>query len=125
MIVAGFGYRAAAGEASLRDALDDALKAAGAARAGAVAALEEKAGHPAVGALAAALGIRLIAVARNDAAGQDTRTRSRASRAARGLDSVAEAVALAACGPGARLLAPRVVSGDGLATCALAEGEGT
>ncbi|MHA6346914.1 cobalamin biosynthesis protein, partial [Roseivivax sp. CAU 1761] len=37
--------------------------------------------------------------------------------------SVAEAAALAAAGPGARLLGPRAVSPDGCATCALAQGK--
>ena len=37
----------------------------------------------------------------------------------------AEAAALAAAGPGARLLGPRVVSADRMATCALAEGNGS
>ena len=39
-----------------------------------------------------------------------------------GTGSVAEAAALAAAGPGAQLLGPRVVSGDGLATAAIAIG---
>ena len=34
--------------------------------------------------------------------------------------SVAEAAALAAAGPGARLLAPRMISADRMASCALA-----
>ena len=53
---------------------------------------------------------------------QATSTQSPASRASRGTGSVAEAAALAAAGPGARLLSPRVISADGRATCALAEG---
>ena len=40
----------------------------------------------------------------------------------RGLAGLAAALALA--GPGARLIGPRVVSGDGLATAAIAEGGG-
>ena len=39
-----------------------------------------------------------------------------------GTGSVAEASALAACGPGARLLRPREIAPGGLATVALAEG---
>ncbi|NNK15876.1 MAG: precorrin methylase, partial [Sulfitobacter sp.] len=35
--------------------------------------------------------------------------------------SLAEAAALAAAGPNARLVAARVVSGDGMATAAIAE----
>ncbi len=45
-------------------------------------------------------------------------TRSEASLAATGLGSASEAAALAACGPEARLLGPRVVQ-DGV-TCAIA-----
>ena len=37
--------------------------------------------------------------------------------------SLAEAAALAALAPGARLIAPRVTSEDGMATCAIAEGD--
>lgn len=53
---------------------------------------------------------------------QSTQTQSVASHQAYGVGSVAEAAALAAAGPDAKLLAPRAISADGLATCALAEG---
>ncbi|MEO1612470.1 MAG: cobalamin biosynthesis protein, partial [Pseudomonadota bacterium] len=53
---------------------------------------------------------------------QATRTNSAASLKAHGVGSVAEAAALAAAGPGGRLLGPRAVSGDGMETCALAKG---
>ncbi|RDW13157.1 precorrin methylase, partial [Paracoccus thiocyanatus] len=36
---------------------------------------------------------------------------------------LAEAAALAALGPGARITAPRVTSQDGMATAAIAEGD--
>jgi cobalt-precorrin 5A hydrolase len=42
--------------------------------------------------------------------------------AARGVGSVAEAVALAAAGPGARIVVARVISSDRMATCAIAQG---
>jgi len=41
-----------------------------------------------------------------------------------GARSVAEAAALAAAGPGARLVGTRVISDDRLATAAIAEGDG-
>lgn len=115
MIVAGFGFRAGAGVASLADAL-----AGTGGRPQALAAPADKA--PALAPLAARLGVAVIAVAPGALARAQTLTDSPASRAARGTGSVAEAAALAAAGPGARLLGPRVVSGDRMATCALAEG---
>ena len=51
-------------------------------------------------------------------------TQSEASFRRYGTGSVAEATALLAAGKGARLIAPRVVSSDGMATCAIAEGKG-
>ena len=71
------------------------------------------------------LGLPVHAVDAATLSRQETRTQSKPSRAARGTGSVAEAAALAAAGPGARLLAPRVVSQDGLATCALAKRDET
>ncbi|MEM9754529.1 MAG: cobalamin biosynthesis protein, partial [Pseudomonadota bacterium] len=56
---------------------------------------------------------------------QVTVTHSAASHTARGTGSLAEAAALAAAGPGSTLITCRVVSGDGMATCALAEGPGS
>lgn len=52
---------------------------------------------------------------------QHTLTRSKASQSARATGSVAEAAALAAAGHAARILVARVISTDGMATCALAE----
>jgi cobalt-precorrin 5A hydrolase len=54
---------------------------------------------------------------------QATETTSPRQPARYGKGSVAEAAALAACGPGARLLVSRRVGPDGLATVALAEGQ--
>lgn len=116
MRVAGFGFRGAATVGSLLDAL---------ARAGGDAALlataEAKADEPVVRALAERLGLRLVVVGREDLAAQTTLTCSAKVAERFGAGSVAEAAALAACGPGARLIGPRVVSGDGLATAAIAE----
>ena len=63
----------------------------------------------------------LIAQNALEAADARTLTRSARSMDTFNVHSVAEAAALAAAGPGARLLAPRVAVGP--VTCALAEGE--
>jgi cobalt-precorrin 5A hydrolase len=121
VIVAGFGFRAAATVDSLADAL---VRTGSAGRVALLATVADKAQAPAFHALATALALPIRAVDAETLARQETLTRSAASRAARGTGSVAEASALAAAGRGARLMARRVVSGDGMATCALAEGDG-
>lgn len=114
MRVAGLGFRKAAGVASLADALDRA------GRADALATAPDKAEAPAIRDLARATGLPLLAV---EVAGTDTPTRSARVAALYGTGSLAEAAALAALAPGARLVAPRVTSQDGMATCAIAEGD--
>ncbi len=117
VIVAGFGFRAA----STGDSLLDALRRTGHTP-DVVATAAAKAEAPAFRAVARRLGLPRRAVAAPDLAAQPTATRSAASRAAHGTGSVAEAAALAAAGPGARLLVSRCISADRMATCALAEG---
>lgn len=114
-MIAGIGFRSAATVSSLRDAL---------ARAGApdpcrVALPETKAAHPACAELAMQ-GFTLIPVTAAAMQAAPTHTRSAHALAAHGTGSVAEACALAAAGPGARLKGPRSISGDGMATAALA-----
>ncbi len=116
MIVAGFGFSSRADLDSLRSA----LAATGAARPALLATAGGKDTHPALAALAAELGLPVRGV---DVAGVATETRAPRSLDAHGTGSVAEAAALVAAGPGARLIAARQVSGDRLATCALAIGE--
>ena len=118
MIVAGFGFRAGA----TRDSLASALAATGG-RPGALAAPEDKCASPAMIALAASLGLPLLAIPPDRLAAARTRTQSAASRAARATGSVAEAAALIGAGPGARLISERSVSSDRHATCALATGD--
>lgn len=118
VIVAGFGFRAAA----TMDSLADALARVGGPGPSLLATAEDKARAPAFRDLARRLGLPVRGLDAATLAAHPTPTQSRASRAARGTGSVAEAAALAAAGPGARLLGPRAVSGDGMATCALAEG---
>lgn len=119
MRAAGLGFRSAATLESLKDALQ---------RAGGnvevLATAEVKAGQPAVLTLADALGLPLLAISRERLAAEETLTHSPQVETRFGIGSVAEAAALAAAGPGARLVGPRVVSGDGLATAAIAERDG-
>lgn len=118
MIVAGFGFRTGAGLASLHAAF-----------------LLAQQGHPpvthlatvrgklaALAPLAEALDLPLAGVEPEALAAVPTITRSAASLAAYATGSVAEASALAAAGPRARLLGPRHISPDHMATCAIAQG---
>lgn len=116
MIVAGFGFRTSASLASLESALKEA---AGTTTIDALATLDHKAHQLAP--LAGRLALPLIPIAADRLADQPTLTRSPASIARYGTGSVAEATALAALPPKARLLAPRSISPDRRASCALAE----
>ncbi|ABD55841.1 cobalamin biosynthesis protein [Jannaschia sp. CCS1] len=118
MIVAGFGFRAAATTASLADAFQ---RAGG--RAEVFASAADKATSKVFIDFATGMDARVLGVTPDSLAAQRTLTQSHASQAARDTGSLAEAAALAAAGPGAKLLAPRVVSADRMATCALAEGD--
>ena len=120
MIVAGFGFRGRATEASLQDAFQRAL---GERTVNAVATVTDKSYTMIFEEFANATGLEIIRVDGEILKQQSIITHSDASMATRGTGSVAEASALAAAGPNARLLGHRVVSGDGMATCALAEGE--
>ena len=117
MIVAGFGFRPAASEASLIDALTKAQAAAGG-MAQALATAADKADAPALVALSQRLQLPLIAVPL--AALGKLGSLSRQVPARYGGRSLAEAAALAAAGPGALLLAGRVGSADGTAMAAIA-----
>lgn len=121
MIVAGFGFRSGAGLASLREAL--ALAQHGVPTVTHLATASDK--LPGLAPLAEALGLPLAGVSPEALAETSTLTRSAASLAARDTGSVAEASALAAAGPGARLLTTRHISPDRMATCAIAQGLST
>lgn len=122
MIVAGFGFRGTATPESLRDAYDRARAGHAATQ---LATAPDKAKSPAFRTFATALGLPVVPVPPQRLTHQATLTRSAASQEARGTGSVAEAAALAAAGPQARLLGARAISEDRLATCALAWGETT
>lgn len=87
-----------------------------------LAVLAHKAGHPALQAWRAQLpwATRLLALPPVQLAGQPVPTQSARLLARYGTGSVAEAAALVAAGPGARLWRPRWVAADGCATLALA-----
>jgi len=117
MIAAGFGFRGAATTKSLQSALNAAT---GRYAPDCIATIADKV--TALQALSVATGLPVVSLTAADIATTQTQTRSAASLRARNTGSVAEAAALAAAGPNARLLAPRSISDDRMATCALAEG---
>lgn len=121
MKVAGIGFRSAATAADLQAALALAGEDVDA-----LASIAEKAADPAMQDLARSTGLPVIALKDQDIAGEQTLTCSPRIKARFGTGSLAEAAALAGARhgvPGARsrLLAPRVVTADGLATAAIAE----
>ena len=118
MIVAGCGFRAGAAVESLASA----LAATGVARPDVLAAPEDKCAAPVFRAFAEGLGLTVRAIPPDTLAATETTTQSPRVLAKRGTGSVAEAAALSAAGPGARLICPRMVSADHMATCAIAEG---
>ncbi|MEX0306624.1 MAG: cobalamin biosynthesis protein [Ruegeria sp.] len=119
MIVAGLGFSSSATVASLRAVFDRASEGQ---NVDALATAAEKDGHAALIELADATSLPLHLISADDLAGQRTLTCSPRSRATYGTGSVAEASALAAAGHGARLISPRHISDDRLATCAVAIG---
>jgi cobalt-precorrin 5A hydrolase len=122
MMVAGIGCRRGASAAAIESAITAALAHAGLAskRLDLIATAAFKGDEPGIAAAAAARGVRLILVAQADLEHANGRaTQSRRVAELMGVGSVAEAAALAAGGPSARLVVPRIVVGP--ATCALAE----
>ncbi len=117
MKVAGLGFRRAATTESLRAALN----AAGSTGVGALATLADKAVAPALLRLAEELRVPVIPVAAAALAGVETLTQSPRLQARLHTGSLAEAAALIAAGPGSRLLGPRAMAPDGMATAAIAE----
>jgi len=125
MIVAGIGFRKAISAVQVETAIDAALRSILLAdeQLERIAVPAVKAAEPAIHRVAADRGVPLVLIAQGalEAASPRTLTRSARSMATMNVHSVAEAAALAAAGPNARLLAPRVSIGP--VTCALAEGE--
>jgi cobalt-precorrin 5A hydrolase len=122
MIVAGVGCRKGVLAADIKAAIVAAFAEAGvaASQLRLIATSAAKGGEPGVVAAASAIGVPLVLIPPGDlaAAGMRATTRSERVIALVGVASVAEAAALAAAGPAARLIAPRIAVGP--ATCALA-----
>ncbi|HLK82682.1 MAG TPA: cobalamin biosynthesis protein [Xanthobacteraceae bacterium] len=125
MIVAGVGCRKGVQAAEIEAAIMAAFAQAGVAvsRLGLIATSAAKGEEPGIAAAASAIGVPLVTIPPPDlaAAGLRATTRSERVIALAGVPSVAEAAALAAGGPTARLIAPRIAAGP--ATCALVETE--
>lgn len=117
MIVAGFGFSTNASHESLRDAYDQAR---GTCHATCIATAADKAVAAAFTTLAQTLRLPVVALVPAALAAAETLTHSPRVAAEHGTGSVAEAAALATIGPGARLIGPRVISTDRMASCALA-----
>jgi cobalt-precorrin 5A hydrolase len=122
MIVAGVGCKAGASAREIEAAIGAALSQAGleSASLSLIATSSAKAHEAGLAAAAKDRGLKVVFVPQVDleAAGSRTLTHSERVLAATGVPSLSEAAALAAAGPGARLLAPRIAVGP--ATCALA-----
>jgi cobalt-precorrin 5A hydrolase len=126
MIVAGVGCRRGTAAAQIEAAIAAALAGAGLGLTAVrlIATSAAKASEPGIAAAASSIGVPLVLVAQDDlvAAAARAVTRSERVLALTGLSSIAEAAALAAGGPAARLIAPRIAVGP--ATCALADSGG-
>jgi cobalt-precorrin 5A hydrolase len=122
MIVAGVGCRKGVLAADIKAAIVAACAETGVAISTLrlIATSAAKGGEPGVVAAASAMGVPLVVIPPADLATAGTRATTRSERviALVGVASVAEAAALAAGGPAARLIAPRIAVGP--ATCALA-----
>ena len=116
MTVAGFGHRRAASLSSLADTLEQLIQSYG--PVDRLAALPDKA--ELVLRLGAERGLPVVLIGNDDCRKVETLTHSSHSQQARQTGSVAEALALLGAGPGARLLGPRQISRDRMATGAIA-----
>ncbi|MGO3929952.1 cobalamin biosynthesis protein [Rhodopseudomonas pseudopalustris] len=126
-VVIGVGFRSAARASSITDVIEAASRAVAPRRPTALATPADKAGHTALleAASAASLPVRSIDDAALRQSGGRVATSSPLVTRHRGVGSVCEAAALAATGPAARLLVPRLISQDRLATAAVAIEEPT
>jgi cobalt-precorrin 5A hydrolase len=122
VIVAGIGCRKGATADEIDAAIDTALAQAGRAPDALtlIATSDGKGNEAGIIEAAAARGVKLVLVKPADleAAGARTQSSSPRVKALMGVPSVAEAAALAAGGPDARLIVSRIVAGP--VTCAIA-----
>ena len=126
MIVAGVGCRRGAAARDIEAAVRAALAQASVTldSLGCIATTAAKEDEAGIRAAAAKLGVSVVLLSRAEmeAAAPRAATRSERVLALTGVPSVAETAALAAAGPAARLISPRLVLGA--ATCALAASDG-
>lgn len=120
MRTVGIGFRAAADLSSLQNALANAL-AVDAGAFDAIVTERAKAREAVFRELSEALNVPGLGVAQADLEQMITPTQSRRIQDRFGTGSLAEAAALVAAGPGAQLVVERVISGDGMATAAIAQ----
>jgi cobalt-precorrin 5A hydrolase len=125
VIIAGVGCRRGTTAPEIEAAIRAALAKAGinSSALGAIATATAKQKEIGIETAAANFGVDVVLVsdAELKAAGARAETKSQRVLALMGVHSVAEAAALAAAGPSARLISPRLVIGS--ATCALAASE--
>jgi cobalt-precorrin 5A hydrolase len=121
MRVMGIGFRAAADLASLQDAMRLALEASGGQKIDALVTEAAKSRETVFRELAQLMNLPGLGITKSDLEQMITPTQSQRIQDRFGTGSLAEAAALAAAGPNARLLAQRVISGDGKSTAAIAE----
>ena len=118
MIIAGIGIRASATPKSLASAYDIACRTAGITAVDGLATATEKSTSTALNDFATRKSLPLQSVT---VQGIETQTQSSRIQTLFGTGSVAEAAALAAAGPGARLVHSKRSGPDGMAVAALAE----
>ncbi len=120
MIIAGIGIRASATPKSLASAYDIACRTAGITAVDALATAVEKSTSAALNDFAVQNSLPLQSVT---VQGIETKTQSSRIQSLFGTGSLAEAAALVAAGPNARLICPRITSICGRVTMAIAESE--
>lgn len=122
LITAGIGLRAGTSEADILACLDQALAAADLSMAAVrrIATLASRYGEPGLIAAARSRNAELVAIPDEALKGFEASCATRSTRISSlyGVGSVAEAAALAAAGPGATLVQPRIATAR--VTCALA-----
>ncbi len=123
MRVIGIGFRGGATLASLQNALERALMVAGAAPLDALATESAKSRAPVFRELAQLMALPGLGISATDMGQMMTPTQSQRIIDKFGTGSLCEAAALVAAGRDAQLVAARVVSGDGMATAAIADTE--
>jgi cobalt-precorrin 5A hydrolase len=116
----GIGFRAAADLSSLQDALQRALNSS-AGGVDTVVTESAKSREKVFREFAAVLRVPGLGISQTDLEQMITPTQSQRIQDRFGTGSLAEAAALVAAGPTARLVVERVISSDGMATAAIAE----